>query len=115
MAVVAHKIQQASGKLQKWDQMATKISELTEQRKQEAREKELKIQQKLEQKQKNKEDHASFQKSQTMERLKKWQNRRENLTLTTMVSEKKRLALSNKLTKAQSDEIARQRALQQED
>ena len=42
--MLAYNIQRASGKLQKWDQMATKITEMDEQRRQEAREKEIKIQ-----------------------------------------------------------------------
>ena len=46
--VLAYNIQRASGKLQKWDQMATKITEMDEQRRQEAREKEIKIQKKIE-------------------------------------------------------------------
>ena len=46
--VLAFKIQRASGKLQKWDNMASKITELSEVKRQKALEKELKLEKKLE-------------------------------------------------------------------
>lgn len=69
LLVLAFKIQRASGKLQKWDKMANKITELTEQKQQKAREKEIKLQNKLEQAQKQKEEQISYQKTMTLERL----------------------------------------------
>ena len=54
--VLSNKIDRAHNKLQKWDQMANKITELSEQKQQKAREKEVKLQKKLEQAQKQKEE-----------------------------------------------------------
>ena len=80
--VLAFKIQRASGKLQKWDQMSQKISELSEQKKQRAMQKEMDMQAKLQRIQKNKEDYWTDQKTQVNERLKKWENRRQNFGVT---------------------------------
>ena len=89
--------------------MATKITELSEQRKQEALQKEIKLNEKLEQKQKNKEEQVTFQKTQTMERLKKWQERRDKQSHSMLVQDKRRLNLANKLTVAQTDAISKMR------
>ena len=79
--VLAFKIQRASDKLQKWDHMATKLTEISETKKQQARERELSIQSKLEKAQKSKQDYLTFQKTQTMERLEKWQNRHTRIRI----------------------------------
>ena len=78
--------------------MANKITEISEQRKQQALVKEAKLNAKLEQKQKNKEEQIDFQKTQTMERLKKWQERRDKQSHSMLIQDRRRLNVSNKLT-----------------
>ena len=89
--VIAYNIQRASGKLQKWDQMATKITEMGEQRRQEAREKEIKIQKKIDGASKLKAEYFSYQKEVSKDRLTKWQNRKEKHGKTLNVEDRKRL------------------------
>ena len=89
--MIAYNIQRASGKLQKWDQMATKITEMGEQRRQEAREKEIKIQKKIDGASKLKAEYFSYQKEVSKDRLTKWQNRKEKHGKTLNVEDRKRL------------------------
>ena len=107
--VLAFKIQRASGKLHKWDQMANKICEISEQKKMKARAKEESIEKKLVDAQKRQEEYLTFQKTQTMERLQKWENRKTIHNENFRTTEKKRLQVSNKLTKAQADGLAKNR------
>jgi len=57
---------------------------------------------------------VKLQKTQTMERLKNWQARKDEYQNKTVVLDRRRLHLSNKFTKDQSDEITLRRQAQME-
>ena len=57
----------------------------------------------------------TFQKTQTLDRLKKWEVRKTNQNTSSSLAEKKRLHLSNKFTRDQSDSIARRRHQQEQE
>ena len=59
--------------------MATKITEMGEQRKQEAREKEIKIQKKIDGASKLKAEFLGYQKEVSKDRLKKWQEKKRKV------------------------------------
>lgn len=71
--------------------MATKITEMGEQRKQEAREKEIKIQKKIDGASKLKAEFLGYQKEVSKDRLKKWQEKKEKYGKTINLENRKRL------------------------
>ena len=109
--VLSKRVDRAHTKLQKWDQMACKITELSEQKQQKAREKEMKLQKRLEHAQKVKEEQIKYQKDQTLFRLKNWQERRDKFSQTVLIKDKKRMNLSNKLEKEKNDDIEKRRTM----
>ena len=113
--VLSKKIDRAHNKLQKWDQMANKITELSEQKQQKAREKEIKLQKKLEQAQKHKEEQIKYQKDMTLERLQKWQQKRDKFSQTVTIKDKKRMNLANKLTNQDHEDIEKRRTMMEKD
>lgn len=88
------------------------MAEISEEKQQKAREKELRIAKKLEDASKRQMEMVKFQKTQTIERLQKWQERRAQKNHSAVVEDRKRLNLSNKFTRDQSDEIMRRRTMQ---
>ena len=113
--VLSKRVDRAHTKLQKWDQMACKITELSEQKQQKAREKEMKLQKRLEHAQKVKEEQIKYQKDQTLFRLKNWQERRDKFSQTVLIKDKKRMNLSNKLEKEKNDDIEKRRTMYEQD
>ena len=71
--------------------MATKITEMGEQRKQEAREKEIKIQKKIDGASKLKAEFLGYQKEVSKDRLKKWEEKKEKYGKTINLENRKRL------------------------
>ena len=71
--------------------MATKITEMGEQRKQQAREKEIKIQKKIDGASKLKAEFLGYQKEVSKDRLKKWQEKKEKYGKTINLENRKRL------------------------
>lgn len=113
--VLSKKIDRAHNKLQKWDHMANKITELSEQKQQKAREKEMKLQKKLEQAQKQKEEQIKYQKDMTLERLQKWQQKREKFSQTVTIKDKKRMNLATKLIKDDHEAVELRRTTMEKD
>ena len=71
--------------------MATKITEMGEQRKQQAREKEIKIQKKIDGASKLKAEFLGYQKEVSKDRLKKWEEKKEKYGKTINLENRKRL------------------------
>ena len=95
--------------------MANKITELSEQKQQKAREKEMKLQKKLEQAQKQKEEQIKYRKDMTLERLQKWQQKREKFSQTVTIKDKKRMNLATKLIKDDHEAVELRRTTMEKD
>ena len=68
----------ASKKLMKWDSMASKIQDVKERKELLAAERDVALKSKLDKAIKVKEEMVKYQKEQTLERAKKWEERKKN-------------------------------------